>query len=376
MKSDRLEICLGKCAGSGLWSPSAFVRLAAGAIAVLAFSGVSVEAAIPPSGYLVKKLVSKRTGIRALRVRSSVSVLDSGFAGDSADSFRFRAISFVDLDARSVRTRVLDDQGQILLEGERKWGDGAGDPKLPKGFAGNPASPVTLSLLFETSSDLLGKKLQEAGVPILGETELREMESELVRRERERMGFGRLGDAIAWVIGSDRGAALARESRLAAEAAAKAAGSEVEPTYKGDFKPSQSQVWIQRDTLTPLRLLLRNTTGQKQGWDIRMESPKPLRDGHFPRLIAVMDLEKAQEDPFDINPRAVESRRRSDSTSAVNAAKTAGKARVIAEEIIEISVNPDMSTELPLVKSEWSDVGEDLDSKSQRAIELYFRTLR
>lgn len=349
-----------------------FAGFSAVAVLLLPFA-VAAQAAIPPSNYVLKKVASKRAGAKTLRVRSSVSVLDGGFAGESSDTFRFRSVSVVDLAARSVRTRIHDEQGQLLLEGERKWGENAGEPRLPRDFASDAVSATTLSLLFETSAEALSRKISEAGIPVLQESAFRETEDEAARREHERMGLGRLGSAIAWVIGRDRGATLAREVRAVAESGVSGGGADA--SSKVETGPSVSQLWIQRETLTPLRLLLRASAGRKQGWDIRMESPKPLRDGNFPRRLTVMDVERLPENPFESAVPGSSSSR--GGASALNAAsRSEGSARVVAEEIVEVSVNPDLGGETPLAKSEWTAAGASLDAKSQRAIELYFRTLR
>jgi hypothetical protein len=256
---------------------------------------------IPASQFIVKSISSKRAGNKAFRVRTTVYEME----GQRTGSTSFKQVTIFDLNTRTMRSRAYDMNGKELYAMERRFQESASV------VGGMPVA----SLLLDPSVDSVSRVLRSAGIPVRVEAELADMKDEEERRASEVTSLGRLGSTVAWVIG---------------------------PGKKDLGWP---QLWIEKDTFQPLRMIERTDEGTM---DIRFAEFRYFKEIPFPRVITVMGAsrEEGTQEPK------------------------------LREELADFIVNPEMGEmRSPLVQG-YTDAGNSADGSVRDLIRLYYSSLR
>jgi hypothetical protein len=197
---------------------------------------------VPPSQFIVRNIVNKRKDIKVVRVRSVVSTVE----GDKAGATRFTAVTLFSLPTSTVKAWALGDNSVRLYGIQRRAA----------------TLPSVVSVLFESRLSDLVRSLRESSIPVRTEDELRAMKDEDERRSAEVEHLERWKGGTAWVIGR----------RM--------------PPDSHDLTP---QLWVEKDTFYPLRLIYSIKQGQEQGEiaDVRFESTRSYRGFSYPRVTTV-----------------------------------------------------------------------------------------
>jgi primosomal protein N' (replication factor Y) (superfamily II helicase) len=196
----------------------------------------AAQAYVPPSEFIVKKILSKRTDAKGLRITSAVH----------SASAHFKQVTKVDFSKRTLRSQAFDDQGRELYVVERSMGEGV---------------PVVDSILLDQHLDSVSKSLVRAGVPIRSQAELLMLETEEQRQRTEVSGLGRWKGMIGWILGRP---------------------------LKSLHKLETAQLWVEKDAFLPLRFIHKTDVGVI---DIRFENYRFTKEIPFPRMITVVRLE-------------------------------------------------------------------------------------
>jgi hypothetical protein len=210
------------------------------AVSVLfAFLPILAQAYVPPSLFIVKTLAGKRTGVRLVRIRSTVTAFD----GEKATAIHFKQSCWFDSSARTLKCKASDDQGKDLYQLVRKQGG---------------ESPLLLSdlLLFDPDPASLTQALLSHGIPVKSEDELAKLQTEPERRAAEAVALVRFRRTPLWAMA-------------------------------GDSKAS-SQLLIEKETFLPARFL-----GDQRGTtvDLRFETYRFAKEYPFPRVISLVKEE-------------------------------------------------------------------------------------
>jgi len=171
--------------------------LALGAFLIL--GGGGSEAAIPPAEYIIKKIASRRSTTKWLKLTSQVQVAisEEGEPADSKSGFaRFKVLTLVDQASRKIKVRVQDESGTDLLTTERSLTDDS--PTLQGQTFGR--------LLFDSSTQDLLQRFKAFEIPVLSSDELlSQFETEPERRDAEQSTLKRLDGKVVWVLGKSAG---------------------------------------------------------------------------------------------------------------------------------------------------------------------------
>lgn len=217
-----------------------------GWIAMLALWGGSAWGYIPPSEYIIKQLVKKRSGTVSVRIRSVVAVIENG----QPTAARFRMMTQLDVPQRKIRVRAYDDANKELYATWREIPVDAGIASDSDRVAVSP----TFEMLADPRPEVVVGNLNGWEIPIRTEAELLKQSTEEERRAVEETYLGRMGTVLVWQIG---------------------------PRKRSAFQP---QLWIEKDTFLPLRLVADSAAGR---FDIRFSAYRFTREFPFPRVIEV-----------------------------------------------------------------------------------------
>jgi hypothetical protein len=255
------------------------------------------SAYIPPSEFIVKGVTQKRSALKSLRLRGVVLGVGSDGALTGA---RFTEETLYDGLSGTIRSYALDEQNAELYRMERV---------INRDGSARDSAQLVSSVLFETRAPLMVAQLRRWELPVKTEDELLSLADEAERRAAEKSFFGRQklagGLQVSWVLGEKSG----------------------------------NQLWIEKDTFLPSRILL--SSGAKV--DVQLESYRVSREVPLPRLITVSE----------------------------------GREPVLREEIQELTVNP---TELadPRRGSAlgFTEAGESADGDVRDLIRKYYKLVR
>lgn len=195
----------------------------------------SARAYVPPSEFILKGLIKKHQGIRNIRVRSLVTVMEA----DKPGQLRFRDLTTFYPESRKLRMVALSEtDSHELFSVERK----------------GSLSPVA-TVLFDNQYRNAVSTLKAAGIPIRTEQELLALETEEARRGAETLSLGRTGPGeISWVI--------------------------------GERKKGSPELWVEKDTFLPTRLIFQNPTSDAID-EVRFEKYRFVKEYPFPRLLTL-----------------------------------------------------------------------------------------
>lgn len=216
-------------------------------IAAIGFSVAEPASAyIPPAPFLIKNMASKRSGLKTLKITSTVSGYNSG----KPSGIHFKTVSFFSAVNQSWRSAAYDDAGAELFAIEKKAQE----------------IPLSWSVLFEAGPRELSKELERAEIPVYEVREEKPAEYPISKKSPEPLPSGtvqlshsaadepipentflkRWNGGVAWVIG----------------------------------KPTSSQFWIEKDSFLPVRLIVKDQ-------DIQYSHYRYSQDLPFPRVISL-----------------------------------------------------------------------------------------
>jgi hypothetical protein len=198
---------------------------------------------IPPAGFLMKSLARKHAGYKRIRVKSEVIALDSG---GQPTGVRFKEQLTYLPASGTLRSSALDEAGASLFEVTRQ------DSSL---------SAAAL-LLFESRSAHLVEYLKSLGLPIPTESELTALPSEDERHAAESEHLARQGHSVAWVI--EKSAQAPSSSQLV------------------------PQLWIEKDTFLPLRLVAALGKGENILNDVRYDGFRTYSEFPYPKTVVLL----------------------------------------------------------------------------------------
>jgi hypothetical protein len=209
---------------------------------------------VPPAGFIVKTLVSKRELGKAVRIRSALTVFDA----ETAEQSHFK-LSHVYFSATgTLRSTLSDENGLPLYHSELQ--------SRGSSVALNVPAEAIAVLLLEPQWTQVVKALRKQGVripslaipensaqPVEGDVESGVMpESTLLKAPIQPSAFlARWNKAIAWVVGD---------------------------------RKNGPQFWVEKDTFLPLRWA--NKT------EIEFQNYKLFKDLPYPRIITLSENKK------------------------------------------------------------------------------------
>lgn len=246
-------------------------RLPSVVLAVAVWAQVpAAHASVPPSQFIIKSVVAKHSGVKGVRIRSTVTAVEDGKPSDT----HFQLQTWVNYGSGTIQTWSQDDSGQSLYYSQGRI---SALPAQSAILLGNQVSPVT-------------EALKAAGVPVRTEADLTPLANDDQRVAAELTFMKRFKNTVAWVIGDPAGASV--------------------------------QLWVEKDSFLPLRWI-----GPQN--EVRFDITRFQREFPFPRLISllhgdtVLFTEEVKE--FQINPDFTKERAptRSDTTGLAPAGESA-----------------------------------------------------
>jgi hypothetical protein len=214
------------------------------------FAGLTLSeetlAYIPPAPFLIKNMSSKRSGLKTLKITTTVSGYDAG----KPSGTHFKTIMFYSAINQDWKSAAFDDAGNELFAIEKKAQE----------------IPLSWSVLFESAPREISKNLERAEIPVFETREEKQAERPSSKKSPEPLPSGtiklshsaaddpipdntflkRWNGAAAWVIG----------------------------------KPTSSQFWIEKDSFLPVRLIVKDQ-------DIQYSHYRYSQDLPFPRVISM-----------------------------------------------------------------------------------------
>jgi hypothetical protein len=190
---------------------------------------------IPPSAFILKSVVAKHAGLKGLRVRSVVTVME----GEKQGATHFKETTFFNPATDTLHIYAYDDRNQKLYSAERR-------PET---------ATAADALLFWRDSRALENALKVRGLPVRSEDELLKMKDEDERRASEDERLTRWNATVAWVIGGSK---------------------------EGD-----SQLWVEKDSFLPLRLIA-SPQPDADLIDLTFEGQRYYHEFPFPRAVVAV----------------------------------------------------------------------------------------
>jgi hypothetical protein len=230
--------------------PVVLISLAATAVA---------HAYIPPGQFIIKNMASKRTGTHLIRLVSQVNGYESG----KPNGQRFKAVTIFNVQTHTMTSQALNDQGAELFGVEKK----------------GETLPLALTLLYDSNTREIVAALKRAEIPVHIEENVPTASASATpdnpipeaTAADETTGLRRWQGSVAWVLG-------------------------LSPTRK-----EGSQLWIEKDTFLPLRLIIGDQ-------DIQFAKYRYSQDLPYPRTTALANragVIQLEEDTTEVkvNPK-------------------------------------------------------------------------
>jgi hypothetical protein len=193
---------------------------------------------VPPSFFIVKSVAAKHGGIKGVKIRSMVTVMD----GEKPGTIRFKAIAHYNPNTGTLHAYAYDERGQKLYAVERRDDSATGAD----------------ALLFWRDENKVAAALKARGIPIRTEDELLKMKDEDERRLSEVTRLARWNSANAWVIGGP--------------------------------EKDTPQLWVEKDSFLPLRLIAapRPESSSSDIVDLQFEGQRYQREFPYPRVVVAV----------------------------------------------------------------------------------------
>lgn len=192
---------------------SAFLRAFLGSFGGIIIAASQAQAYIPPSLFLVERIVQPRAKLEAIRLKTTVAARD----GDEALPHSFTEVTLFDFSRGVAQVRALDAMGVELYAKEARLG--------------SDVTAVT-ELLVGRAADQVTQSLLRAHLPIRTAEALQTMKDESERRAAEIQSLKRWEGRFFWVIGSMQ------------------------------KDPASSELWVEKDSFLPMRWL--SSSGETQ----------------------------------------------------------------------------------------------------------------
>lgn len=217
-------------------------------LALLLFVATNAFAYIPPSEFIIKNIVNKRSAtLKSVRVKTHLEAMLGPAGAEKPAGARLTVTTYYSAVQDSLRAIVSDDSGKALYVMDRSGG-----------------LPMIDTVLFSPKTETVIETLRAKGIPIRTDDELAQMKDEPERRAAEVEFLARWKNTYAWVI-----------------------GRRMPPTDH-----TEAQFWVEKDSFSPLRLLV---PGAESGtWlDARFEAQRYTRGFAFPKAASVADNDGA-----------------------------------------------------------------------------------
>jgi hypothetical protein len=217
-------------------------------IALVAFLATETALAyIPPASFLIKNMASKRSGLKTLKISSTVAGYDAG----KPDGVHFKTVTFYSTINQSWKSAAYDDAGTELFAIEKKTQE----------------IPLSWSVLFEAGPRELSKALERAEVSVYETREEKAAEKRKESPEPVASGTVRLSHSAADEPAPDN-TFLKRWNGASAWVIG---------------KPTSSQFWIEKDSFLPVRLIVKDQ-------DVQYSHYRYSQDLPFPRVISLSSI--------------------------------------------------------------------------------------
>jgi len=205
----------------------------------------TARAYIPPSQFIVKSWANKHAGMKSLRVKTTVTAYDE----NKPTSLHFKELSIYFPELQSLRSWALDDSDRKLYFIEEKIDQVA----LPR------------KLLLSKDWQGLIQSLKEKGIPIKTEQELLSFRTEAQRRMSENQSLVSWNGGILWAVGSET------------------------PKLETKQEQKNPQIWFEKDTFLPFRILYPKASSGHPLLDVRFEGYRYFHEFPYPQKIEVLE---------------------------------------------------------------------------------------
>jgi hypothetical protein len=304
-------------------------------LAVLAFSAVFLQASlasayVPPSQFIVKSMVAKRTGMKALKIRGLVNALGV----DPQNAVHFRETTVVNPTADWIRSWATSDSDQVLYTTERKLSD----------------SPFPDVLLFQSKAHSVAQALREHSIPVRSDEELYSISDEEKRRDFEVESLTRWKGGIDYLIGLRSLSAI-----------------------KTGAEP---RLYVEKDSFLPVRVVFPAPGLELGAADLRFENFRLYHEFPFPRLITLVKADRKSDFP------ASQTQGVADISLVPNHSAKETKAvevGLLQEEMLEVIQNPDpnfQTAPVPPVAGGFTDAGNAAPASLRELVRRYYEIIR
>jgi hypothetical protein len=216
-------------------------------VLVLALHGATF-AYIPPSFYLMEKIAGPRENLRSLYIKNNVSELSE----DGIEDPRFYEVVLVDFQKKLVESRLYDSSDRELYSVQRRLTG-----------ARIKETPILNFLFFGNDPEILSRAMRSRGVPVRSRVAYEAQETPEERRASEDLHLKRVHDEIDepkkvfWLVGKEP--------------------NELE----------SHQVWLERHSFKPVRLITTATSSDTSFADYRFEGYKDYGRFSYPKKTLV-----------------------------------------------------------------------------------------
>ncbi|MFN7685575.1 MAG: hypothetical protein ACK5QT_09205 [Oligoflexia bacterium] len=213
-------------------------------------TSAAAYAYVPPSEFILKQLCQKRSALKSVRIRAVVQgVTVEGVPSGS----KFIEETYYDAQSGVLKSVALDLQKNELFRAERNLFDSPKSGELKN----RESAPLVTSLLFESRLAPMVSLLRRWEIPIKTEEDLLRLGNEESRRNAEKTFLARQkqpsGLQVSWVIGDKSG----------------------------------NQLWIEKDTFLPSKLLLLNSQAGSEPMEFSFANYRTAREVSFPRMMTL-----------------------------------------------------------------------------------------
>ncbi len=289
-----------------------------GLVWMIALGSSSAFAYIPPSSFLVKSWVKKHAPIKTLKVRTLVTAYEN----NKPTEVHFKETFLIDFDKDIFLSWVSDDTDKRLYSIEKSLKD---LPTAAKMVLSSNSSEVIASLVKSGISVQTeeSNSVAQSAERLQTQTENNQVKNtQTENNQTENKMMARWNGGVAWVVGS-----------------------------QGPKDQISPQLWMQKDTFLPLRIIYTNPTELEQVYDFQFENFHFFREFPYPRVIKVLKTPKT--------PKTLEK------TSEV----------IFSSQLIDFNVNPAHLLSTPIHPG-YTEAGNSIASAVRDSIRIYYDIMR